>query len=345
MFTDRFLRSIEKISKPEEAQRFLRQDRYWVPEVAKPLLKRIDDLVNQCPQDALALAQIAVELVGRLRPPDRELQAHAWCSLATAERFAGKLEAAEAHFTKAEHFAIGAPAAIAAMIARQKALLLLDLHRTEHSLKLVREAVCLEKKAGLTASKSLLCEGVIHFTLGDHAGAERCFREVLELEEPGASVYLSAMQNLLPVVALRALTIEDLLAAEDFFRDVRGKLRGIRRTPVRYCVWHAEAILLYRQKEFRLAIEKLEQARTGYRELGWWFDFALASLDTVKATAKRESEARAREVLIECLGELEQASANKNIVEAFRLGLETESVEKAVVLIRQMLFGDAPKPA
>lgn len=345
MFTDRFLRSIEKISKPEEAQRFLRQDRYWVPEVAKPLLKRIDELVNQCPQDALALAEIAVELVGRLRPPDRELQAHAWCSLATAGRFTGKLEAAEAHFAKAEHFATGAPAATAAMIARQKALLLLDLRRPEQSLKLAREAVCLEKKAGLTASKSLVCEGVILGLLDDHARAERCFREVLEVEDPQTSTYLRAMQNLLPIVATRVLTIEDLLAAEDFFREVRAKLRGLRRSPVRFSVWYAEAILLYRQNEFRLAIKKLEQARAGFRELGWWIDFALASLDIVKATAKRESEARAREVLTECLSELEQAGANKNIVEAFRLGLETESVEKAVAQIRQMLFGDAPKPA
>ena len=231
------------------------------------------------------------------------------------------------------------------MIARQKAVLLLYLRKPELSLTLVRKAVCLEQKAGLAAGKSLVCEGVILFTLDDHAGAERCFRQVLQEEDPSTSVYLKAMQNLLPIVALRALTIEDFLAAKDFFREVRGRLRGLRRAPVRYYVWHAEAILFYRENEFRLAIEKLEQARDGFREFGWWVEFSLASLDIVKATAKRESEARAREVLTECLSELEQAGANKNIVEAFRLGLETESVEKAVVQIRQMLFGDAPKPA
>ncbi len=68
MFAPRFLRNIGKIHKPEEAERFLRHDRYWISDIAERLVTRVDELAQYKPSpEVVELGHIAVELVSRIR--------------------------------------------------------------------------------------------------------------------------------------------------------------------------------------------------------------------------------------------------------------------------------------
>lgn len=345
MFSARFLRSIQKIQRPEDARRLLRLDRYWIPEVAEALLVRIDGLVSFQPALAAELAEITVELVGRIRDVESALQAHAFCSLAVAQRFLGRLPEAEASFDHAKKLGESGPISLSAMICRHRALLLLDLRKPDDALRLVRKAVVLEREAGVSASRSLICEAVICGSLGDFATCAQLCEEVLEKESPDSPVYLSAVQNLLSANVQRPMSVEGFLEAKEMFRRVRFKLRGIRETPVRYCVWYAEALLHLRMKEFPNATEKLQQARAGFLALSLLKDYALASLDLAKVFARMNAEDRGWVVLERTAFELERDHADPSLREAFRGVSERKfGVEATVQAIRDRIFNAAPTP-
>jgi tetratricopeptide (TPR) repeat protein len=334
VFSARFLRSISRIDRPEDARRFLRLDRYWCAEVAEPLLERIDELVLLKPKNALELAEIALELVQRIRDASRSLRAHAHCSLGVAQRFLGRLPEAEVSFRAAVRFAEKESVQVQAMVSRQRALLLFDRGQSEAALKLVAKAVASERREGLPPSKSLLCQAVILGLGGNHLAAADCCSQVLDLEDPASPVYISAMQNLAAAMAQRPLFGHEIVETRKLLRRVRDQIRGTRQTPVRYAVWHTEALLHMVMEEFRQAIDHLRSARRGYLQLNMLQSYANVSVDLADAYLKRQDEARVMPLISRTVLALAEAGADEKIIEPFRLAEKESSAQAAIKFLR-----------
>lgn len=333
MLSERFLRRIDKIQRPEEAQRYLRSDRCWRPEVVGLLLGRADKLVSLRPKEALGIAEIALTIATRLRVSNHELQAHALCSVATAQRYLGKLWEAESHFLQAERLGRKGSPSLTAMISRQKSLLCVDRGDLAFALKLARKAVKLDRGTGIFPTKSLLVEGIVLFFGGDTSASEACFREVLEHEDPSTDDYLFATNNLVRVLVKRPLLAAEILEARKTVRRLQDRIRGVRETPVRYTFWYIEGLLHSLMEEFRLAAKHIEQGRAGFLRMGMMPDYARVSVDLLDVLVKKGEIVKAREVIRETAGHLSASEDGKRFAEVFDLA-DGESLESAVQRIR-----------
>ncbi len=333
MLSERFLRRIDKIQRPEEAQRYLRSDRCWRPEVVESLFRRADKLVSLKPKDALGIAEIGLTLVTRLRVPSRELQAHGLCSVATAQRYLGKLREAESHFYQAEKLSQGGSATLAAMIARQKALLCVDQGDVTLALKLARKAVKLERSTEVFPTKSLIVEGIVLVFRNESGAGEACFKEVLEHEDPASDDYLWATYNLVTPLLKRPLLAAEILEARKTIRRLQDRIRGVRETPVRYIFWWLEGLLHGLMEEFRLAAKHIEQGRDGFLRMEMMPDYARVSVDLIDVLVKKGDIEMARQVIHETAGHLSTSEEGKRLAEAFQLAAG-EPVETVVGLLR-----------
>jgi tetratricopeptide (TPR) repeat protein len=332
VLSERFLRRIDKIQRPEEAQRYLRSDRCWRPEVVEGLLRRADKLVSLTPKAALGIAEIALTIVTRLRVPSRELQAHALCSVATAQRYLGKLREAESHFYQAEKLSQGGSASLTAMIARQKSLLCVDQGDLAFALRLARKAVKLDRSTGIFPTKSLLVEGIVVGFRNEITASEACFTEVLEHEDPSSDDYLFATNNLVRTILKRPLLVAEILEARKTIRRLQERIRGIRETPVRYTFWYLEGLLHGLMEEYRLAAKHIEQGRVGFLRMGMMPDYARLSVDLVDVLVKKGDLDKAQQVIQEAAGHLSASEESKSLAEIFRLA-ESEPMESAVGLL------------
>lgn len=336
MLSERFLRRIDKIQGPEEAQRYLRSDRCWHPEVVELLFKRADRLVSLKPKAALGIAEIGLTLVTRLRVPSRELQAHGLCSVATAQRYLGKLREAESHFYQAEKLSQGGSATLAAMIARQKALLCVDQGDLALAIKLARKAVKLDRGTRIFPTKSLLVEGIVLFFRNEVSASEACFRDVLEHEDPANDDYLFATNNLVRVLLKRPLLASEILEARKTIRRLQDRIRGVRETPVRYVFWYLEGLLHGLMEEYRLAAKHIEQSRAGFLRMEMMPDYARMSVDLVDVLVKKGDTEKARQVIKETVAQLSTFEEGKRFAEGFRLA-DSEPVESVVGLLRAQI--------
>jgi tetratricopeptide (TPR) repeat protein len=330
----RILSSISRIERPGEARRFLRLDRYWSAEVAEALLARIDELVSLKPQQALELAEIALELVQRIRNASPLLKAQAHCRLGVAQRFQGHLSAAEASFQAVEKFAGPKSSALLNRVARHRALLFADLGRFEEALKLARSVVEKERREGDLASTSLVCEAVILGMNDQFEAAAECCSEVLRKEDPASSVYTSAMYNLAGVLARRPLLTYEVVDARKLLNSVRERIRGIRFTPVRYAVWYSEALLHAMLEEFRPAIDHLRSARSGFLRLRLLHSYARASVDLAIVHFRMQDEARVMQLISRTIRELAEAEAEEKLIDPFRQAEKEPTVQTAIEKLR-----------
>lgn len=336
MLSERFLRRIAKIQRPEEAQRYLRSDRCWRPEVVEGLLSRADKLVSLTPKAALGIAEVALTIVTRLRVPSRELQAHALCSVATAQRYLGKLREAESHFYQAEKLSQGGSASLTAMIARQKSLLCVDQGDLAIALKLARKAVKLDRGTGIFPTKSLLVEGIVVGFRNEISASEACFTEVLEHEDPASDDYLFATNNLVRTILKRPLLVVEILEARKTIRRLQDRIRGIRETPVRYTFWYLEGLLHSLMEEYRLAAKHIEQGRAGFLRMGMMSDYARLSVDLIDVLVKKGDIEKARRVIQEAAEHLSASEEGKRLAEAFQL-VDGEPLESALSRIRERI--------
>lgn len=336
MLSARFLRSIQKIQKPEDTLRFLRKDKYWQPEVVAALLARIDILVSSKPKQALELAQIALDLVRRTRKRTPELEAHAFCSLATTQRWLGRLKEAESNYRNAERHAHGGSAALNAMILRQKALLFIDLSQLDTALKLATRAVALELAAGVFPSKSLNIEGIVRGFRQDTEGSLACFKRVLELGDPKSDDYLFATNNLVASLLQRPLLGTEIVEARKTLRGIQERIRGIRATPVRYCVWVVEGRLHAVMEEFYEAARHFSQARDGFRRLEMIPDYARVSADLVDVLVRKGDLDKARVVIQRTAKWISEYEDHERFATAFQLAMD-QPLEKAADFIRSRL--------
>ena len=336
VFSARFLRSILKIQRPEEARRFLRLDQYWCPEVAEPLIKRVDELVALKPKQALGLAEIALELTKRMRNPPRELQAHAYCALATALRANGRLEDASCNFRKAEELEKGCPPSLKAMISRQKSILLVEQGDLNLALKTAQQAVELDRSTGAFPGRSLIAEGMIRGIQQDIQGSCSCFMEVLQGDDPSSDDFLFAMKNLAMSFMRRPLLATEVVDARKSLRKVQDRIRGIRETPVRYDIWWIEALLHAVMEEYRVSINHFIQAREGFLRLELIPDFARVTIDFIAVLVKKGDIERARTAIERTAKQISEFPEHARYAEAFRLALD-QPIEEAAEFIRKRL--------
>ncbi len=297
VFSVRFLRAIATIQSPEKAKRFLRLDRYWLPEIAEPLLARIDELVPLKPQVALQLAEIAQELVGRIRNPSAELRFHAVCSLGVAQRETGNLAEAETTLARAERLVAACGIAQRAMFDRQQAILRIYQGNGNDALRLAQSAVDLDRSLEEVPAKSLLTLGGIHYFRDEYEESTACWKEVLEKTDPTSDIYAFAMQNLAATFARKNLPIKEIVPARKLLETVRDRIKGIRQTPVRYVVWYSEGLLHSSLNEFKAAVRHLDQARTGFLKLEQVGDYARATIDLVDVFVRKGNAGKAQTIL------------------------------------------------
>lgn len=265
--------------KAEEVKRLLRLDRYWRPEVVEALLDRSDEVVAFDPQLGLEVALAADQLAQRLPSLPADLITHARCSVAVGFRHRGCLAEAAKWFAAAAETAVRAPGNLQAMVARQRALLLLAQGKHEEALAQVRWAVATDRQHGHSPSISLINEGIVHFHSGRTREAVEAFAHVLTSENPRRPVYLVAIQNLSFALAEASRTAEEIVRARRILRTVRERIKGVRDTPIRYRVCWAEAILHWRLEEYAPALDSMQRARKGFQRLGMAHDFALISAE------------------------------------------------------------------
>lgn len=336
MFSARFLRSISKIQRPEEAKRFLRLDRYWRPEVIEPLIRRSDDVVAYQPALALELAQIAIELLKRMRKPGAELRAHALCALATAQREMGSLSSAELNFAKAEQLAGSGSKILSAMILRQKAVLLVEQGKLDPALEAARQAVSLDSSSGIFPDRSYIAEGIVLYFQRNYSESSRCFMEVLQRGNPSGNNYAFAMKNWVASIVHRPLLGSEIVEARQSLRIVLERIRGVRQTPVRYQIWHTEGHLHTILAEHREATNHFMQARTGFLRLGMIRDFARLSADLIGSLVKMGNGDRARTVIGRTAKTIAEFAEQEPLAAIFRSAQE-QPVEEAAEFIRTRL--------
>lgn len=342
MFSARFLRSITKYQRPEDAKHLLRLDRYWHPPVAEPLLKRIDELVALKPKQALGLAEVALELVKRIRDSPRELQAHAHCSLATAQRSTGNLFAAEGNYHTAEKLSQDGPVSLTAMIMRQKAILLLEQGNPKSALVTAKMAVEVERRSGVFPDKSLIGEGIIRAFQGDYEGSVACFFEVLQNGEPEGDTFAYAAENYVASLLRRRLLATEVVEARESLRKIQHRIRGIRSTPIRYVIWHTEGLLHVVMAEYRSAINHFVPARLGFLRLEQVADFARVTVDLIDTLVKKGDLEKAQIIIERTAKELAEFEGSAKLADVFRSSRD-KPINEVAQFIRAGLLS-APQP-
>lgn len=297
MLPNRVLSRIRGTQKAEEVQRLLRLDRYWRREVVEALLARADEVVALDPALGLDLARVANRLTERLPVRLADLVTHARCALAVAYRHLGQLDESARCFAEARQSASEATPRLQAMVARQRALLSMIQGEKDEALSLAHWAVLTDRQLGLSASTSLIIEGIVLFYRGEHRDAVERFAEVLAGENPRQPVYLIAIQNLGFALAEASRTAEEIVRARRILKGVRARIKGLRDTPIRYRVCWAEAILHRRLEEYGPALEALMRARKGFLRMGMAHDFALVSADLATLYLEMNQERAARGVV------------------------------------------------
>ena len=333
VFSARFLRSILKIQRPEEARRFLRLDMYWCPEVAEPLLSRIDELTPLQPRQALGLAEIAVELVKRIRDASRDLRVHALCSLAGAQRASDELQASEASLRAAEPLVESCAPAIQALFARQRAVLLIHQGSKNKALRIAQEAVRLERSLGKVPTKGLIVEGGVRYIREEYKESGECWNEILRYEDPASDLYAFAMQNLAATLAQQPISLEETVEARKLLRQILERIKGIRRTPVRYIVWYTEGLFHHRLQEYQQAIDHFMQARSGFQRIEQMTTFTSVSVDLIDAFVKYGKLDRARNAIERTARQLSEFEEHTQDAEVFRLAL-SQPMEGAAEFLR-----------
>lgn len=345
MFSVRFFSGIRTIQSPEKAKRFLRHDRYWIPEVAEPLLARIDDLVPLKPRVALELAEIAEELVWqRMRNPNLELRAHAACSLGAAQRETGNLVEAEATFARAEGLVDGCGTALQATFARQQAILHIYQGKNDDALRLAQKAVDLDRLLNDVPAKSLLTLGGIRYFRGEYEESAACWKEVLEKTDPSSDIFAFAMQNLAATFARKNLPIKEIVPARKLLETIRDRIKGMRETPVRYVVWYTEGLLHSSLNEFKAAIRHLQQARTGFLKLKQVGDFARATIDLVDVFVRKGDVQKARMTLERAAREISGHSDYEAAAKLFESALEERIIDAPELLRDRISTALAKRP-
>ncbi len=336
MFAPRFLRNIGKIQKPEEAERFLRHDRYWIPEVAERLLNRVDELAQYRPsQSVVEIGQMGVDLVGRIRNATSDLRVHALCSLGGAQRTSGLLSEADATLARADPLEPSCTKPIRAMLARQKAVIRMNQARADEALALAKSAVSLDRSTGVVPVKSLLVEGFVRFVRGEYELSSSCWKEILEKDSPSSAHYTFAMQNLVATLARQNISAKDIVPLRDFMKTVQERIKGTRGTPVRYITWHTEGILHALVGEYRFAIKHFLQAQQGFLRTGQLRDYVLVTPDLIDAYLRRSDGAKTRKTLERAIKVLAGEPRFAATVELFQRAIDVPLSEVVAFLREQ----------
>jgi tetratricopeptide (TPR) repeat protein len=339
VFSARFLHKISKYQRPEEARRFLRNDRYWIPEIAERVLSRADELSPKKPRHALGFAEIGETLVERIRGATPDLRMHALCSVGGALRATGELVRADLTFARAEALATSCSIPLRAMLVRQTAILRMHQGRPDDALRLIDQAVALDRSARGVPAKSLSAKGSIHYFRAEYDRSRACFKEVLDGTDPTSDLYTFVMQNLAATYAGQPnLTIQDAVFARKLLRDVQEQIKGVRETPVRYIMWHTEGLFHGLLEEFYKAILHLVQAQEGFLRIKQIGDFARVSLDLIDVHLRKGDPGKAKTTIERAAKEIAGVPGYEETAALFERSLEVP-ITQAVGFLRERLSG------
>lgn len=223
------------------------------------------------------------------------------------------------------------------MLVRQTAILRMHQGRPDDALRLIEEAVTLDRSTGEVPVKSLLAAGAIRYFRAEYDQSRTCFKEVLDGTKPASDIYTFAMQNLAASYAGQPnLSIKDAVFARKLLRDVQQQIKGVRETPVRYIMWHTEGIFHGLLEEFYRAIVHLVQAQEGFLRLEQIGDFARVTIDIVDVYLRKGDEDTARETIERAEKEIAGRPGYEDTAALFSRALEVP-ISEAVELVRGLL--------
>ncbi len=205
------------------------------------------------------------------------------------------------------------------MVHRQTAMVFVERGDLDRALELAKRAVASDRAEGLSAGKSLCIEGIVRGLRKDFEGSVACFKKVLEIEDPEGDDYIFAANNLIASLLERPLLASEIVEARKTLGSIQERIRGLRKTPVRYFVWGVEGRLHASLAEFRQAANHFAQARSGFLRLQMIPDYARASIDFIDALVQKGDVAKARVVIERTAKEIAGSGGPPNFAEAFRL--------------------------
>lgn len=261
-------------------------------------------------------------MIRRMRNPSRELRVRAISSLGAIQRATGNLTEAETTLARAEGLVDGCRIALQATLARQQAILRISQGKGDDALRLAQKAVDLDRTLDEVPAKSLLTLGGIHYFRGEYEASTECWKEVLEKTDPTSDTYAFAMQNLAATIARKNLPIKEVVPARDLLELIRERIKGMRKTPVRYVVWYTEGLLHSSLNEFKPAIRHLNQARNGFLKLDQVGDFARATIDLVDVFVRKGDVPKAQTTLKRAAREISGHPGYEAAAKLFESSLE-----------------------
>lgn len=334
-------RLLRRLEFPHEAPRLLQHDRYWRVEVVEALCDRCDEtaeLGDSAGEELLA--EVTYDLISRLREPPRALWIRVFFTLGTARRRRGRYGQARKCYEAAWRLCDRGSVSLetVAALAERHAVLLRELGQLERALEMIRYALLLRESVGSQTTYARLIEGTILVYRGEVDSAKQRFAAVLRETDPREEerAYYAALENLAYVLGAYG-SPEDLLEAKKLMGEMRRAIRGIRRTPVRYKLDWADAVLHLRLGDLRRARRGLIRARQGFVRQGMPTELIAVTLDLVVFELASGLPGEVEPLLVETLDQIRAIDLDSPLATACLFALERETPEEMVETLRERL--------
>lgn len=279
-------------------RRLVREDEAFAhPELCRRLLTASGDRVFRDPVEALALAELTVELADRLG--DLELVLLARLELANALRVRGETGTAEREIRRAEALLaeLGAPPQLEGRLCQVRSSLATVRHRFAEALELADRAVELFRRAGASKWESEALVGKSHLLSQAErpSDALRALREALPLLDPESHLrlFVIALHNL--VNGLNALGYT--IAARSLLADLQ-QLHERLGDPLNLLRFRwLEGRILRDLGQLGKAEEAFSEAQRGFVELDLPYNSALVALDLAEVYLQQSRSFKLRELV------------------------------------------------
>ncbi|MEM6793826.1 MAG: hypothetical protein AAF725_07570, partial [Acidobacteriota bacterium] len=299
---------------PDNCGKVVARSCYWTVDFLLLYLDACDDRAFDVPQDGYALAVQAPELARRIEvgPEPGQFASNlerassrvlSYAVFGSCCRAAGRLSEAEAALGLASDLAQGQEIEIEAQaeLTRRSAVLLLQQDHPEANVQIER-AVELSRRASYRAglADALQLRGLARIYGGAKAGASDLVEAMCHADlktERGRRNFSGAVQNLCFAATQQAVTLQEQEQAYKMLQTVKEMMARQPKSVRKMKVYWTEGLLLHNLGVSRHAARRLIKARQGFRELGQYADFALASFD-LAAVYRDDADSRALDELV-----------------------------------------------
>ena len=288
--------------------------------------------VNREPQQALAIAELAVSLAEAITAPAypqvviAQLRAHAWKDVGQALGYLGRYQEALRAFDRAESSIVefGALAHDRAIVRFARASTLQEIDRHEESMTLLAECKKVFRDHS-DARRLILCgiaEGVLLHRLRKYREAREAY--LLLLAETRDTIDLESLACLHNVIGYCSVDLGDYAAAEvhlsraiELFEELKQPLRITRAELGR-------GRMLVRQGEIDRGIAHLRATRVRFLRENLTEEAGICALEIVEALLLRGSAAEAEALARQVISDFTAAALNTRAITA--LGYLQEAI-------------------